>query len=230
MSDTSNAGAAVSATLKSFVYEKLLVQVIMMQQQIIKTVQFLDECQKNDKKVQDQLKSRSLTFIDPYGNAISNKYMDHEIISTIFKKYKKSYVPRCLNQWIKFGIMNGNMILPINECDMKSPLAKYTNDDQFVIYGEVVVWIGNYEYLSPQKFVLRVRADDNMEKIKMYIKERQSFTSIELKSCIINEKRQANENDWNDGTILKSEDNIMSSRLYQDNCVVMAKIIEEEVY
>jgi ubiquitin C len=215
----------VSIVPYSFVYEDLVAHVQTIQNQMIEAIKSLDNRWTNEKKTQNQLKSRSFTIIDPYGNPIVNKYMDHELISTVFKKYKKNYVPKYLHQWIKFGKINENHITPLNECELKSTVEKYADGDQFVTYGQVTVWLGNYEYVSHQQFALRVRLMDNMEKIKIQLKK--EVTDVELKTCVLNQNTKPNYNDWNQGKALNSEDTIMSGQLYQDNCVIMAKSMKE---
>jgi len=220
---------SISPLATSFVYEDLIIHVQTIQNQMIEAIKFLDDRWKNEKKVRNQLKSRSLVFIDPYGNQTINKYMDHELISTVFKKYKKEYVPKYLRQWIKIGTMNQNEIVPVNECELRSNVSKYTDSYQFITYGDVTIWVGDYEYLPRLKVVLRVRLSDNMEKIKVYLKEQEKVTNIELKSIIINENVKPNGKDWEEGTILKSEDTILSGQLYKDNCIIMAKTIKDKV-
>jgi hypothetical protein len=224
------ASAAVISTMPtSFVYEDLVSQVQTIQNQMTELENILDNQWKTEKKIQNELKSRSLTFIDPYGNRTVSKYMDHELISKIMKKYIKDYVPKYLQQWIKIGTINQNSISPLNECELKSTVSKYTNGHQFIAYGEVIVWVGSYEDPWPRQIVLRVLLMDSMEKIKMQIKEHRQFTNIELKSCIIDQNVKPNATNWTEGTSLKSEDNILSCQLYQNNCVIMAKIIKERV-
>jgi hypothetical protein len=213
----------------SFVYEDLISKVQAIQYQIIENTKLIDERQKNEKKVQNELKSRSFAFVDPYGNRTVNKYMDHELIGTIFQKYKKDYVPRYLHQWIKVGTMDENVISPLSDCELKSVVSKYDDGHQFITYGQVTVWAGNYESLSAQIMVLPVLLTDNMEKINIQIKEQRKFASIELKSIVINQDTRPNKESWDDGRALKLDDTIMSCQLYQDNCIIMAKLIKEKV-
>ena len=223
------ANVATSAIPTSFVYEDLISQVQAIQYQIIELTKCLEERQKNDVKVQDELRSRSLVFVDPYGNQTVGKYMDHELFGTVYRKYKKDYVPRYLHQRIKVGTMNGNMILPLDDRELKSTVSTYTDGDEFITYGEITVWLGDYESSPPRKLVLRSRLTDNMEKITMNLKERHKCTNLELKSCTIDSNQRPSENNWNEGTILKSEDTVMSGQLYQDNYIIMAKLIKEKV-
>jgi ubiquitin len=218
----------VSIVSNSFVYEDLVAHVQTIQNEMIEAIKFLDERWTKEKKIHNQLKSRSLTIIDPYGNPIGNKYMDHELISTVFKKYRKDYVPKYLHQWIKFGKINENRIRPLKECELKSTVEKYTDGDQFITYGEVTVWMAHNEYVSPEKLVLRVCLTNNMEKIIMQLKEQLKVTNIEIKTCLVYQHIKPNRKDWNEGTALKSEDTIMSSQLYQNDRIIMAKVIIEE--
>lgn len=214
----------------SFIYEDFVSHIETVQDQINGITTFVDEQQKNDKKVQNELKSRSLTFVDLYGNPIVKKYMDHELIGTVLRKCKKNYVPKYFHQWVKFGRIIENVILPLDDCELKSTVSKYAGGYQFVAYGEVNLCVLRYgSYTVPLNFVIQVRLSDNMEKIERYIKERQIYTTINLKSSIVNQNIQPTKKDWNEGTALKSEDTIMSAQLYQDNCVIIAKIHNEKV-
>jgi hypothetical protein len=93
----------------------------------------------------------------------------------------------------------------------------------------VTVWIGRYESLPPAKCVLKVLLTDDLEKIKLRIKAQQYLPNVELKLIEENQKTVPIVKNWSEGTILKSEDTIMSCRLYQDNCTIMAKVIREKV-
>jgi len=224
------ASADVISTMPtSFVYEDLVSQLRTIQNQMTEMENILEKQWKTDTKIQSELKSRSLTFIDPYGNTTVNKYMDHELISKVIKNYKKYYVPKYLQQWIQIGTMNENRISSLNESALKSNVYTYANDHHFVAYGEVNVWVGTYEDPSIRKIVLRVLLTDNMEKIKMQIKEQRKCINIELKSCTIDQGVKPNSTNWSEGTSLKSDDTILSCQLYQNNCVIMAKITKQKV-
>jgi hypothetical protein len=80
----------------TFVYEDLISTVQMNNIKVVLTNRW-----KTEKRKRDELKSRSLVFVDPYGNRTVNKHMDHEFIDHIIKKYKQDYVPKYLQQWIK---------------------------------------------------------------------------------------------------------------------------------
>jgi hypothetical protein len=213
----------------SFVYEDLISKVQTIQNQMDKIHIVLTDRWENEKRKRDELKSRSLVFIDPYGNQTINKYMDHQIIDNIIRKYNKDYVPKYLQQWIQMGTMKENRISPLNDWKLKGNVMSYSNGYQFITYGEVIVWIGNYDNTELQKIILRVLLMDSLEKIKTQMKKFHQFDNIELKSYITNSNEQPNEENWNEGTLLKSEDTILSSQLFQNNCVIMAKINQDKV-
>ena len=95
---------------ESFIYEDLVSHVQNIQNQILQMNKVLDDRWVNQKKTRQEFKSRSITFVDSYGNRITNQYMDHELIATVFKKYKKNYVPKCLHKWIRIGEFNDDQI------------------------------------------------------------------------------------------------------------------------
>jgi hypothetical protein len=119
--------------------------------------------------------------------------------------------------------MDQNVISPLSDCVTISTVSDYADGHQFITYGEVPVWIGNY-VRSPRMIVLRVLLNDNMEKIQRQLKEQLKFASIELKSFTINPNEKLKKENWNEGKTLKSYDTIISCQIYQDNCIIMAKI------
>ena len=84
----------------------------------------------------NELKSHSLTFIDPYRNYMHDKFLDHKLIKTIIIKYMTDYVPKYLQQWIGIG---KNIISPLNYFQLKSVEADYANDCKFFTFDEVTV-------------------------------------------------------------------------------------------
>jgi ubiquitin len=207
----------------SFVYEDLISKVQTIQNQIKEIYLVLIDRWKNEKR--DELKSRSLIFIDPYGNQTVSEYMDHELIIKIINKYKKDYIPKYLQQWIRIGTMEENFLLPLNDRELRSNVSAFPDGYQFMTYGELPVRIGTYENSVLQTVVLRVLLTDTLEKIKTRITGFRQFNNIELKACVKNSK----EENWNEGRMLKSDDTILSSQLFQDNSVILAKINEENV-
>ncbi|CAF3718970.1 unnamed protein product [Rotaria sp. Silwood1] len=218
----------ISKDLSSFVYQDLIFHVQSIQYQMIEIAKYLDDRWKNEQKIQKELKSRSITFVDPYGNSITNKYMDHELISTLFMKYKKNYVPKYLQKWIKIGTMNQNSISTCTDSELKSSVFEYPDGYQFITYGEVKILIVYCEDMSPQQLILSVLLTDTIEKIQMQIQKLRKLPNIELKSFILNQDFQINKQNWNEGKILKANDTVLSSKLYEDNCIIIAKILQEK--
>ncbi|CAF4709594.1 unnamed protein product [Rotaria sp. Silwood1] len=225
---TAASTAIISKDLSSFVYQDLIFHVQSIQYQMIEIAKYLDDRWKNEQKIQKELKSRSITFVDPYGNSITNKYMDHELISTLFMKYKKNYVPKYLQKWIKIGTMNQNSISTCTDSELKSSVFEYPDGYQFITYGEVKILIVYCEDMSPKQLILSVLLTDTIEKIQMQIQKLRKLPNIELKSLILNQDFQVNKQNWDEGKILKANDTVLSSKLYEDNCIIIAKILQEK--
>lgn len=219
----------ISTLSGSFTYEDLVSQVQRIQNQMVQLENILDNQQKNGKNIQNNLKTRSFTFIDPYGNRTVNKYMDHYLISSVLKKYKKDYIPRYLRQWVQIGIMEGDSVTPFRPTNAHTTVSQYTDGYQFVTYGDTTVWVGYYESIAPETSVLHVRLNDNMERIKLYLEKQKNCTITQLKSFTINKNGEPNRQNWHEGTTLKPEDTIISCQLYQDNRIIMAKTNQERM-
>jgi hypothetical protein len=220
---------AIPKLSSSFIYEDLVSHIQTIGNQMLEIENILSNRWKNEKRKRDELKSRSLIFIDPYGNRKVSEHMDHELINNIIRKYKKDYVPKYLQEWIQIGTMKENIILPLNDFELKSNVSYYVNGYQFTTYGEAIISISMDEIFQYEVFALSVLLTDNMENIKIKIKDRLQITDMELKLWMININTKVNENIWNEGTMLKSEDTILSCQLYQDDCVIIVKIIPEKV-
>ncbi|CAF1038619.1 unnamed protein product [Adineta steineri] len=212
----------------SFIYEDLVSQVQAIQYQIIEMENSINNQLQIDKKVQNELKSRSFTFIDPYGNRITNNYMDHESISKIIQDFKATYVPKYLQQWIQIGTKNDDIISLLSESRLKSTVSQYENGYEFVSYGEISVFIGKDEDRCPRRIVVNILLMDNIKKMKMRIKQQRRFPDLELRSCIIDPNKRPNITNWKEGAVLKLEETVMSNQLYQNNCVILAKIIDNK--
>ena len=223
--------AVISSMPTSFIYEDLVSHVQTIQKQMIEIENILDNQWTTNKKVQNELKSRSLTFLDHMGYRTIHNCMVHEQMSKVIRNYKKNYIPKYLHEWIQFGILNKTLIAPLTDIDLqlKSTVSNYGNGQELVAYGEVIVWVASDEYPYPSQTVLRVLLTDDMEKIKMTLRKRRRFTDIELKSCIIDGNGIINEKNWSEGTPLKSDDTILSSQLFQKNCAIMGKVINKKV-
>ena len=223
-------GFAISGNSKSFVWNDLASHAQTIQYQMNEEIKYLDNRWTNDKKTHDQLKARPLTIIDPYGNRTTEQYLDHELIRTLLAKFKKNFVPRYLHQWIRFGKMVHDEIAPLKESELNSNLEQYHDEDLLITYGEIIVWIADRVNILPQKLVLKVCLMDNLEKIQKQITRLTEFTNMELKACSIDrDTKLVSVKSWNEGTIFRSEDTIMSKKLYQDDCVIIAKIDKDKV-
>ena len=218
-----------STNSTSFNYEHLIVHSQTILNQTIERIKHLDQRLNNKKKMEDQLKSHSLTIVDPYGNSITEKYMDHELISAVLKKFKKKYIPKYLHQWIQFGYMIENAIVPMNESQEKLTVAQYENKYPIITYGEVSVWFGDWEIMHSDELVLKTRLTDNMTSIQMQLKTRAKITPVQLKKSIISEESVPNLDTWNKGTILHPEDTFMTGSLYQEHSIIMVRIAVEKV-
>ncbi|CAF1310879.1 unnamed protein product, partial [Rotaria magnacalcarata] len=214
---------------KSFVYEDLIFHIQTMQHQMNTMTKFLDDQCKNEKQLRKELKSHSLKFIDPYGNLTTHECFDHEMINTVFNKYKKDYVPKYLQKWIKIGKINQNMISPFEDHELTLSVSNYTDDYQFITYGELNISIAYGEKAPLQKLLLHVLLTDSIEKIKMQIQELKKIKNLELKSCILNQHGLSNEQCWSQSQLLNLNDTVLSRKLYEGNCGIMATLLEEKV-
>ncbi|CAF1443276.1 unnamed protein product [Adineta ricciae] len=96
----------------------------------------------------DRLKSRSFTFIDPYGHHLTEKFFDHDLISKVIKHFKKNYVPKYLQKWAQVGIMRGNTLSSLTDAQLNSPVSHFDAHFQFIAYGSVTVWLGKAPQLA----------------------------------------------------------------------------------
>ena len=145
------------------------------------------------------------------------------------KRYKKNYIPKYLQQCIEIGTMNEHTISSLNDFQLKSVVSNYSNTQPFISFTEITIYIGGYEYASPHPFTLPVILSDNIDKIKTRLAQLGQFTHIQLFSLVLNENAKPDKNSWNEGTILKAEDTILSCQLYKDNRVILGKIGDEKV-
>ena len=154
-----------SPSITSFVYEDFIAQVQAVQQQMI---EMENQC-KTNKKISDELKSRSIAFVDHLGYRTVHKCLDHEQLIKVVKNYKKNDIPKYLQKWIKFGVMIDNSISSLIDLQLKSMVSNFENGQEVHCYGEVNVWIGTSEDYWPRKIVVPACLSDNMEKVTMEI-------------------------------------------------------------
>ena len=219
----------ISRISASFVYEDLIFKIQTVQQQMIEMENHLaNQCETN-KNIENGLKSRSMVFIDHVGYRTLHKCLDHEQFYRILRNYKKNYIPKYLQKWIKFGVMIGNSISPLTDAQLKSTVSNFENDQEIHCYGDITIWMGQYEDYCPRKFAVSIFLTDNKEKIKMTIKEQRYFGDIELRSSVINDNNNPTRKNWSEGTPLKSDDTVLSLQLFQNNSIIMAKVINNKV-
>ena len=222
------AADVISTMPTSFVYEDLVSQIQTIQNQMTEMENTLDNQWNTNTTVRNELKSRSFTLINPYGHRTVHKYMDHELINKVFKKYKKDYVPKYLHQWIKIGTMNGDIISPLSDSELKSIVSHYEDGYQFITYGEIKVWIEINGRFRPQSLIVQTLLSDDMNKIITQIKKHRQFDDAELKYYTMKENTKPDEKIWDQGTKLNLTDTISSRQLYEENCVFMMKLTDQK--
>jgi hypothetical protein len=213
--------AVTLSELSSFTYEDLISKVETIQNQMFECKKILTNQWNDTNRKGDELKSRSLIFIDPYGNQTVNKHMDHELIGNIFNKYKKDYIPKYLQRWIQIGMMKENTILPLNDYELQSNVSHYTNDCEFVTFGEIIISINTEKTFHLEQFSLPVLLMDNMEQIKLKIKDHLQISDMEIQLSNISKNTNTNE--------LKSDETIFSCQLYENDSILIAKVITKKV-
>ncbi|CAF1669661.1 unnamed protein product [Adineta ricciae] len=217
----------LSTIPNSFVYEDLVSQVQTIQNQMNDFEKLLAQRWQNNKKdVRDEIQYHSFTFIDPYGNEMIEEHMDHEPVNSVIQKFTRTYVPKYLKNWIQIGTLTGSGLSALDDCALKSTMSNFVDDVQFIAYGEITVWFGRYDTLPPQKFVVKVLLKDTLEEIKTRIRDQCRATNFELRFSERSEARTPTVENWNSSIALKPEDTILSRRLYQDNYIIMAKVIQ----
>ena len=216
------ATAVISTKPNSFVYEDLVSHVEKIQKEMTQMEEALHQKCQIEKNVIAELKSRSFVFIDPHGNRTVQKYLDHQSIEKILRKYKKDYVPKYLQKWIKIGSLIRNQISTLDECELKSTVSKYDDGHQFIAYVDTIALIQVGDDKRPEKILLEVLLTDNMEKIKMRIMKRRNYDNIELRIFAFDHKAKPFSKKWAESTPLKTDDTILSSQLYQNNFAILA--------
>ena len=151
------------ASANTFVYEDLVLQVVKIQNQINQTENILSIRYENDKQLFNEFKSRSFIFVDPYGNRITKKYFDHELVEKVLIKYKKDYVPEYLQQWIEIGFIDEHSISNLNHYDLQSSVEKFPDNCQFITYGQVSV---HFQSCFEHRIQLKVLLTDDINEIK----------------------------------------------------------------
>jgi hypothetical protein len=212
----------------SFIYEDLISKSQAIQCQLAEVQNVFNDRCKNQTKLPDELKSRTLVFIDPYGNRIADKYMDHELIHKVINKYKRDYVPKYLHQWIEIGTMHSGVISPLSDSELKSTVSHYANNYQFITYGEINVALEIDGHFRSWNLHLKTLLSDDMNKILAQIRNHRQFDDVELKYCTMDQNLMPDQKLWDQATKLNLNDTILSCKLYQENCIIMAKLFKEQ--
>ena len=219
-----------SLPITSFIYEDFIAKIQTVQQQMIEMENLLQNRCKTDKKIQNQLKSRSIIFIDHLGYRTIHKCLDHEQLNQVLKNYKKNYIPKYLQKWIQFGVMIDNSISSLTDLQLKSMVSNFENGQEVHCYGEINVWIGTSKNDWPRKIVVPVCLSDNMEKVTMEIRKQRRLIDIEeWRSSMVDGNGKPPGKSWSEGTPLKSDDTVLSLQLFQSNSIILGKLINREV-
>ena len=213
----------------TYTYGDLVSHIKTIQYQLKETVEYLDNRWNNEKSTRDQFQSSSLTIIDPYGNSITKRYMNHEYIDSLLKTFLEYYVPKYFHKYIRFGHLIENEIKPLEVSKHNLIEAKYNDPRPIVSYIEITVWLGDFKNLKPQRIILKRLLNDNIEQIRMHLIERTKLNWMELRGHIIGENTEPNEKNWNEGNPLEPEDTITSKELCANGCIVMANIAMDMV-
>ena len=213
--------AAVPTKSTLFTYEGLVSQVEDIQKQMKQMEKILDHQRQKKRATETNLQSRSFVFIDPYGNKTTQKCLDHESINKILRRYKKDYVPKYLQQWIKIGSIGENEISPLTDCKLKSTVSKYEHGHQFATYVEVVARIKTSKDKHLAKLLLNVQLTDNMGQIKMKIMQQQNYKDVDLELFVFNRNEKSFSKKLTESTLLKSDETILSSHLYQNHLFIL---------
>lgn len=216
-------------TSTSFVYEDLITHVQQMQEQLKIAIKLLDNRWKNRKENCEEMKSRSFTFIDPIGNKMNNKYVDHELLSTILRKYRQNYIPKYLQTLIEIGIKNQNSISSLNEEQLKATVSEYRNHTVFSAYVNMDVWIECETTDATEIVLIRVLPSSSWDTIERELKSSLKCNDIELRLFTSDRVIEPNQLKWENGTKLKSQETFLSHKLYEKYYVIMAKRIEDDV-
>lgn len=220
---SSGDSTAMAGVKTSFVYEELVLHVQTLQKQMIEIMKYIHEQCKDKANIPRELESRSFTLIDPYGNAIKNHYMDHEVISAVFKNFKKEYVPKYLQKWIQLGRIEQGVISPLSEHELSKCVSDYDADSQFVTYVGINLVTKYCEGMSPIKSILPVLLTDSIEKIKKQIQNVKRIKDIQLSPFVPNPQNS------DEVQTFRPEDTVLSTRLYDSANAILVKVVETEV-
>ena len=228
--------AILSPMANPFVYEDLVSRIITMQTQINQINQIIDEHSKNDKIIQRQLAARSFVFIDPFGNRMKNRYVDHWAIHKVVQKLKRGFCPKYLQPWVQIGLIKNHGVCPLDENQLKQTVSEYSNEQEFVAFGKIKILMVNERCQLLQEFFRNALLNDTLKKIEMEIrnirdqikKKPDSITKLEIRLCQSNLSDASNEHHWVQGKVCPMDETVFSNRLYETNLWIMARVVEIE--
>ena len=197
-------------------YEDLVGHARSLQVQTAEMEKIIDERCRNQRKIPEELISRSLIFIDLYGNRLANEYLDHQLIRKVLKKCRKELIPKYLHSWIQIGVRQGEKIEVLQIDQLQSTVADYPAGQEFITFGEVTVRIGTVEHPALGKLKLKLFLMDRMEKVREEIRKHRTFQTIELRLCRVDPSITPTRTAWNEGKTLNSTETILSARLFEE--------------
>ena len=121
---------------------------------------------------------------------------------------------RCFRQGEKIEVLQIDQL--------QSTVADYPDGQEFLTFGEMTIWIGNGEHPALGKLELKLFLMDRMEKVDDAIREYRSFQTVELRLCHLDPSSQPTRTTWNEGKTLNSTETILSARLFEEHCIIMA--------
>ena len=214
--DRMGIASSESKVVTSFHYDDLVSHTRSIQRQMAKIESHLSDRCARDTNDATSLKSRSLTFIDPHGHAISSQHFDHQSIRSVMNQFRGDYIPKYLQHWIQIGTIHPETSLEFDDVDLNSFVHHHPDRQTFVAYGRITVWINDGLDSSFESLKFSVQLFDSMEKIKSAIQKSQ-FTSadLELRSSSIKDGQAPTDTHWTEATRLQSSDTIMSRQFYE---------------
>lgn len=223
----------LSSLPSSFVYEDLLDHVFTIQSRLVQINQTIEEKSKTNQNVS----RRSFTFIDPFGNRMKNDEFDHWTIDKVLRKYKKDFCPKYLHSWIQIGCFDGNEIRPMRREQLTEIVSQYPVNQQFIAFGSIQLFIlGDLSRLLQQTtltVVLNDKRDDIIKSVRRIRPTSRKATNadeeneIQLKIGRSGVSGEFNEDRWKEGNEFEHEDTVLSAKLYENNTIVLAKVIEK---
>ena len=213
----------------SFVYEDLVSHAQQIREQLKIAAKLLDNRLTNEEKNGEGIKSRLFTFIDPFGNQMKNRHLDHELLSTVCLKYKQKYVPKYLQTLIEIGLVNNGLISKLTDEQLKATVCKYDNNTVFSAYVNITVWIKDHTTDTIGTDFIRISPSSTWHFVETMLKKSRKCIDVELRLFTSDGVIEQDKLRWEDGTRLRNDETFISHKLYEKNYAIMAKLTEEDV-